>query len=257
MPKHKRSALNLAATLSMFLLGSALLLISALYVSSFLAIIGAAFIFWGSLLLYITPIKHVPLSMLTAVAEAGASNIERILTEYNLTEKGVYLPPKNLQNIEYSLIFVPRTPKTQLPTPEKSDAGLFTKEKNGVLITPPGLVLSTLFEEELGASFTTIDINRLQNVLPKLLVEEMSLAQSVKIQIQGNAISLEIAGSIFEEVCRQNDSLPKSHFQVGCILSSAIGCALAKVTGKPITIQNETRTQETNTTLIEYSILEE
>ena len=84
----------------------------------------------------------------------------------------------------------------------------------------------------------------------------MELAENAEIQIQGNTVTLEITGSILNEICRQTDSQPKTHKQVGCLLSSAIVCALAKATGKPITIQNETRNQETKTTHIEYEILE-
>jgi hydroxymethylpyrimidine/phosphomethylpyrimidine kinase len=76
------------------------------------------------------------------------------------------------------------------------------------------------------------------------------------MQIQGKTVTLEITSSILDEICRQTDSQPRTHKQVGCLLSSAIACALAKASGKPVTIQNETRNQETKTTQIEYQILE-
>jgi hypothetical protein len=228
---------------------------SAFYASSFLAILGVALTFWGAILLYITPTKHVPLDLLNAAAEANATNIERILTEYNLTQKGIYLPPKNLQNSESSLVFIPETLKTPLPTPKESNEKQLTNEKTGAFVTPPGSALSRLFEEELGFSFTKTDLNQIQNKLPKLLVEDMELAENAEIQIQNNTVTLEITGSILDEICRQTDSQPKTHMQVGCLLSSAIACALAKATGKPVTIQKETRNQETKTTRIEYQIL--
>lgn len=84
----------------------------------------------------------------------------------------------------------------------------------------------------------------------------MELAESVEIQIQGNTVSVEVVGSVLDEVCRQTDSQPRTHRQVGCLLSSAIACTLAKATGKLVTIQNETRNQETETTHIEYQVFE-
>ena len=197
----------------------------------------------------------MPLTLLNASAKAAAANIERLITELNLTEKGVYLPPKNLKNIESSLIFIPETPKTPLPTPEETNEKLLKKQKTGVFITPPGSAFSSLFEEELGFSFTKTDFNQIQNKLPKLLVEDMELAESAEIQTQGNIVSFEITGSILDEICKETDSTPKTHMQVGCLLSSAIACTLAKSTGEPITIQNESRNQETKTTHIEYQIL--
>jgi hypothetical protein len=232
------------------IIGVALTVLSALNGSSFLAILGVAIIFWGAILLYVTPAKHVPLTLLNASAEAAAANIERLISELNLSERGVYLPPKNLKNIESSLVFIPETIKTPLPTPEE------TNEKTGAFFTPPGSALSRLFERELGFSFTKTDLKQIQNKLPKLLVEDLELAENAEIQIQGNTVTVEIIGSILDEICRQTDYQPKTHKQVGCLLSSAIACALAKATGKPVTIQNETRNQETKTTHIEYQIFE-
>ncbi len=84
----------------------------------------------------------------------------------------------------------------------------------------------------------------------------MELAESVEIQIQGNTVTVEVVGSVLDEICRQTDSQPRTHRQVGCLLSSAIACTLTKATGKLVTIQNETRNQETETTHIEYQIFE-
>ncbi len=240
----------------MLSLGSGIMAVSAFYASSFLALLGVILIFWGTILLYVTPSKHVPLTLLNASDEATSANIERLISELNLSEKGVYLPPKNLKNIESSLVFIPETLKTPLPTPEETNEKLFTNEKTGAFVAPPGFALSRLFERELGFSFTKTDLNQIQNKLPKLLVEELELAENAEIQIQSNAVTIEITGSILDEICQQTDSQPKTHMQVGCLMSSAIACALAKTTGKPVTIQNETRNQETKTTHIEYQIFE-
>jgi hypothetical protein len=105
-----RRILTRVATYALFLLGLSLIITSAIYASSFLAILGLAIIFWACILLYITPVKHVPLTLLQASADASTSNIERVITELNLTEKAVYLPPKNLKNINSSLIFIPISP---------------------------------------------------------------------------------------------------------------------------------------------------
>jgi hypothetical protein len=240
----------------MLLLGIGLVVVSAFYASSFLAILGVAIIFWGAILLYVTPSKHVPLTLLNASAEAASANIERLILELNLDERGVYLPPKNLKDINSSLVFIPETLKTTLPAPEETNEKQLTNEKTGAFVTPPGSALSRLFERELGFSFTKTNLVQVQFNLPKLLVEDLELAENAEIQIQGNTVTVEITGSILDEICRQTDSQPKTHKQVGCLLSSAIACALAKATGKPVTIQNEARNQETKTTRIEYQILE-
>lgn len=108
--QRPRRILFRIATYAMLVLGVALLLVSAFYASSFLSIVGLAILFWACILLYITPVKHVPLTLLQASADASMGNIERVITELNLTEKAIYLPPKNLKNIDSSLVFIPVPP---------------------------------------------------------------------------------------------------------------------------------------------------
>jgi hypothetical protein len=255
MPATRRTDFSLIIVVVMLAIGIEIVMISAFYSSSFLAILGVAIIIGGAIILYATPSKHVPLTLLNASAEAAAANIERIILDLNLSEKGIYLPPKNLKNTESNLIFIPESTNTPLPTPEVANKNSFANEKTGAFIIPPGSALSCLFEKELGLSFIKTDFKQIQSKLPKLLVEGLELAQSVEIQIQPTTITLEIVGSVLDEVCLQNDSYPKTHKQVGCLLSSAIACALAKSLGKPVIIQNETRSQKNNITHIEYKIL--
>ncbi len=238
------------------LLGSFFVAISALYTSSFLVILGITIFFWGAIFFYIAPSKLVPLPMLTASAEAASSNIERIILELELSEKGVYLPPKNLGNADFSLVFVPKTPIGPLPTAERITDKLIANNDSCVFITPPGAALSRLFEAELGFSFTKVDLAQAQNNLRKILVETLELAENVQFQVENSVVKVEVAGNVFDEVCQQTDFQPKTHMQIGCLLSSAIACILAKSTGKPIIINNEIRIQKTRTVFMEFQILE-
>lgn len=113
MIKTPRSSINQIVVFVLLTLGILFTVLSGFYISSFLTILGLALIFWGVILLYITPNKHVPLILLDASFDT--SNIERILTETGLTLKGIYLPPKNLKDIESSLVFFPKINKNQLP----------------------------------------------------------------------------------------------------------------------------------------------
>ena len=119
MPEPKRKNFSRIIIFTMLSLGVVIVATSAFYSSTYLALLGVAINFWGVILLYVTPSKHVPLTLLNASAEATSANIERLISELNLSEKGVYLPPKNLKNTESSLIFIPKTSKTPLPQTKK------------------------------------------------------------------------------------------------------------------------------------------
>ena len=251
-----RFSTRIVAT-SLLILGLIALASSAFYNSSILAFIGLGLTFWGALLFYITPTKYVKMELLNAVAPSTLANIEKILSSSKLNDKGIYLPPKYLRDFESSLVFIPSKNNKTLPKPEEIDEErLFSKNPDGLLLTPPGLALSKLFEKELGTSFTRTDINYIQNNLPKLLIEEMEIAENVEVEVKDDLITIEITNHIFNEICKETRKLQKTHEAIGCPLSSAIACALAKATGKPITIEKE-ESPDGKTTKIQYRILEE
>jgi len=92
----------------------------------------------------------------------------------------------------------------------------------------------------------------LQLNLPRLLVEKLELAESVQIQQQDSLITVEMVGSVLHSGSNKHDNQTRVHAQIGCLLTSAIACVLAKATGKPITILTETQIPKTRTTTIEY-----
>ena len=256
MAKIKISLLIRVATAILISLGIILTTTSAFYVSSFLAILGIALIFWGIILLYITPTKQVPLELVMAAAEPGTQNIQRIIEQYRLSQQAIYLPPKNLQNKESSLIFIPNKIQSPLPQPEENNQQLTNTAHNGVFITPPGLALSKLFEQQIGTSFTRTDLSQILEILPKLLIEEMEITEKVEIETNQNIIIISLTKNILKPTnLQENQASPNN--QIGNLLGSAIACALAKATGKPITIKQETFDNTTKITTLTYQIQEE
>jgi hypothetical protein len=236
-------------------IGIICIVLSALYPSSFLAILGASFIFFGVILVYVTPARQTSLAFITASSISNMDNIERTLTELAFNQKGIYLPPKCLKDPESSLIFIPQRFGQGLPEPSEEVTGLLNSNHDSMFLTPPGFALSKMFEERLGSSFTKIDIQIFQAKLSKILVEDFGIAENLEINAQGNRIIFELTGHIFEDECYETKKLPLTHNAVGCLLSSSLACALAKVTGKALVIENEV--SEEKTTKFIYQILEE
>lgn len=258
MQKNKKPNINRIVQFALITVGIVCVAFSAFYASSYLAILSVSFIFWGCILLYITPSKHVPVTFLTASTTSNMSNIERVLSELKFNEKGICLPPKKLQDPESSLIFIPKTPKQNLPQPEETKKKeLYSDKHDGLFLTPPGFALSKLFEQKLGGSFTKTDLSHLKKNLPKLLIDDMAIAENVQIQVQDNKVTFEITGNVFKEDCQETIKYPQTHNAIGSLLSSSLACALAKTTGKAIVIENEELSQDGKITKIEYQILEE
>jgi hypothetical protein len=237
-------------------LGLVSLLISTFSTSYELAFIGLGLTFWGALLLYLTPTKHVRLELLTASASSSLINIEKTLTNTQFHGKGIYLPPKRLKDYTSSLIFIPAQPGEPLPTPEGSETeNLHSNDPNGIFLTPPGLGLSKLFEKKLGKSFTETDLEDVQKDLPKLF-EKLEIAKNMYVHMEDNVVTVELGNHIFKGLCEETRKLEKTHETVGCPLSSAVACALAKASGKPVIIEKEMQNLD-GSTKIQYRLLEE
>ncbi|MDR0461571.1 MAG: hypothetical protein LBH62_09165 [Nitrososphaerota archaeon] len=213
---------------------------SAIFVSSFLAILGTSCIFWCGVLFFITPERHVPLPLINASTVAGTNNIERILTEENFNQKGIYLPPKCLKDSESSLVFVPKFSGQELPLPEEIEvSGLFNSKQN-LFLTPPGGALLRIFEKHIGYSFIKVDLSKLQSVLLKVMIEDMRLADDVVVTVGVDTVVFEVKNSIFVDDCqRSRAEFPCAHGVVSSLLSSCFACVLAKVTGRGIVVLDE------------------
>jgi hypothetical protein len=250
--------INKPIAVGMLTLGLVLLVSSVFYSSPIPAFVGLGLAFWGALLLYVTPTKQVRLELLNATLTPTLVNTEKMLTNLNLGGKGIYLPPKYLKDFESSLIFIPSKEGQALPKPEEIDAEkLYSKNPNGIFLTPQGAALSKLFEKELETSFTRTDLKYLQEKLPKLLIENMEIAESMEIKAENNTVTVEITEHVFSDIYKETEKLSKTHGTMGSPLSSAIACALAKATGKPVVIEKEEQNQDGKTTEIRYHLMEE
>ena len=202
----------------------------------------------------IVPAKYVKLELLTASSSLQA-NFEEMLNVTAVHGKGVYLPPKLLRDYQSSLVFIPAKEGEVLPTREEIERTKTPKTSTGLLLTPPGLALSRLFESKMGKSFTELSLDQLQKELPKLF-EELEITRTASISVEDDVVTVDVKNHVFKELCEENRKLQRTHEAVGCLFSSAIACALAKATGKPIIIQKEENTPE-QTTTIEYRMLED
>jgi uncharacterized membrane protein YkoI len=236
------------------------LALSVVYSSSILAFIGLGLMFWGAILAYIQTEEYVKGKLLEATAAAPLMTLNQLLNELNYEGKAIYLPPKYLRDQDESRAYIPKQKGGPFPTPEQiqeQENKLFIKSPNDLLITPPGAELARLFEKTLETSFIRIDLQHFQEVMPKLFVEDLEIAKNVEITAEGKKILVKIEDSNYQNLTKEIEKFPKLYKSLGCPLSSAMACALAKVTGKPITIEKQQINEENKTIEIEYRIIEE
>jgi hypothetical protein len=258
--RRRKTSLTKATGWTMLGLGAATLIGSILYVSQILAFIGLGLIFWGAILTYIQTEEYVRENLLDTTVLPSLATLNQIIQELDYRGKAIYLPPKYLRDPEANKAYIPKQKDEKLPTPEQiqqQDTKLFIENPQGILLTPPGAELTKLFEKTLETSFTRIDLQYLQQNMPKLFIENLEIAQNFEMQTEKNKVYVKMENFVYKNLTKETANLLNLYFSLGCPVSSAIACALAKATGKPIVIENQQTSEDGKNMEIEYRILEE
>jgi len=274
-PKPKLG-LTRIVSLTLFCAGVAALTVSILFSSSILAFIGLGLTFWGAILLYIRTEKYIEallgkttlpsLATLNQIIEElgfkgqapSLATLNQIIEELGFKGQAVYLPPKYLRDFESSKVFIAKQERTKLPTPkqiQKQEERMFLKDPEGILLTPPGADLTRLFEKTLDTSFTKVDLQYLEMDMPRLLVEDLEIAENVEIEAKKNRVYAKIVNSIYKNMQLEAERLPKVGISLSCPICSAIACAIAKASGRPVVIESDQTSEDGQTLTIEYHLL--
>ena len=246
---------------TLLVLGATFLTLSIIYSSAseaiISALIGLGLAFWGSVLLYITPSSFVRSTLLDSTAISSLATINKIIDELNYEGKGIYLPPTYLRGVKGGTVFIPTTKKITIPPiQEIAEDKVFLKNPGGICLTPLGLGLTNLYEQELGKDFAKTNLDYIQKNLPKVFIEGLQIAEDLEIESKGNKVKAKIKGSIYKDLCKQvEETSPGICSKIGCPLCSSIALAITRSTRRPLIIQEVKPTSNGDTVEAEFRLL--
>jgi hypothetical protein len=234
--------------ISLFLLGiGALSLIESIIVESpVIAFIGLSLTFWGVLFLFIKPVRFVRGTLLDFMALTPYSTVDRIIFDLNYKGKAFYIPPypkevylpDHLKGLKDMVVFISADVSKKMPPIEDLAKRRFLlQHPRGICVTPPGLGLLTLFEEEIGKDFSEIDIDELPMSLSELIIANFHLARDIKLEILPKKARLSVEKPLYGSLYKNREL--KSLRMLGDPLVSAVACAIAKSSGKIVMIERE------------------
>jgi len=245
-------------------IGALTLIGSVVYTSTVLAFIGLGLTFWGALFLFARPFKFVKSIVLGSSAISSYTTIDRIIQDLGYKGKPIYIPPypkeaylpEYLKGLKEMIVYIPAEDVIAIPTIEEMAKKQFLLQNpKGICIAPPGYGLINLFEKELKTEFTQVDIERLCNSLPTIIVNNLELAKEFEINQENNLFHAKIVGSVYKDLYSSEQGFKSIH-SIGCPLTSAIACALSKTTGKLVTIAKDAVSPDLQTIEIWYQTLE-
>ena len=223
--------------------GVAALIFSILKDSQILAFIGLGLTFWGALFLFIKPVRYVKGELLRSTSLSSYLTIDRIIKDLKFKGKSYYIPPypkdvylpEYLKGLKEMTVFISASRSSSIPSIEEMAKSKFLlKNPNGICISPPGLGLLIQFERELGTDLTKMDLDSFLEALPPLITENIHLAKQADIKRKNGELVLRISNSIYSDLYTKEKL--KSVYLLGCPLVSSIACAIAKSSGKVVTI---------------------
>ncbi|MEM3356852.1 MAG: hypothetical protein QW166_03385, partial [Candidatus Bathyarchaeia archaeon] len=202
-------------------------------------------------------------SLLDLTAISTYTTIDRIVKDLKYKGKSYYIPPypkevylpEYLKGLKETVVFISADTGGTPSIEELAKSKFFLKNPNGICVAPPGLGLLTLFEKELRRDISKLQLNELYENLPHIIAENLQLAKEVEMKVEDNQIHVRIFDSTYKNLYAAEESLKSIHF-LGCPLVSAIACAIAKTTGKMVTIQRDSISPDDQTIDVWYSVVE-
>jgi hypothetical protein len=236
---------------------------SVLSQSQVLAFIGLGLTFWGALFFLVRPLMYVRGGLLNTASTPFYSTVDRILNDLKYEGRGLYVPPyprraylpEHLKGLKETVVFISADSDSSPPPVGEMAIGKFmTKNPKGILLIPPGSGLMEQLERSTRTDFTKMSLEDLCASLPQLILENFQLAKEIDMKNENGQVHLKTTDSIYRILYL--DETLKSLKLLGCPLTSAVGCAIAKATGKPVLLQKISSSPDARTVEVSYRLAE-
>lgn len=233
--------------------------------SQVLAFIGLGLTLWGALFFLVRPVMYVRGSLLNTTSAPLYSTIDRILNDlkYEGSTRALYVPPypkraylpEHLKGLKETVVFISAGADSSPPPIEEMATGKFmTQNPKGILVVPPGSGLMDQLEKSARTDFTKTSLEDLCAILPPAILENFHLAKEIEMKIENGQVQSKTTDSIYKSLYQ--DETLKSLKLLGCPLTSAVACAIAKATGKTVSLQKIDTSPDAKTVEVSYSIVE-
>ena len=263
-PSKSKQTLSNTIGLVFLFSGALVLIASYLATSTVLAFIGLGLTFWGGLFLFARPVRFVKSIILDSTAISCYATIDRIIEDLNCNGRPIYVPPypkeaylpDYLRGLKEMIVYVPSQDVVAIPAIEEMAKKQFlVKSPEGICIPAPGYGLVSLIEKELKHELAQVDTDQLLNSLPAIVTRDLELAREFEIGKENDFVHIKVLDSVYQGLFSAELGLKSIH-SIGCPLTSAVACALAKTTTKLVTIVKDAVSPDLRSIEVWYKTLE-
>lgn len=162
--------------------------------------LGAIGLFGAVLTYYLTPERFVAADVGERVYAALADNEADVVADLGLTDERVYVPTDDADGVR---LFVPQHEEYTVPDADALDRPFVVTDgdERGLSVRPTGAALFEEFERSLAGPLAD-EPEPLAEQLADGVVEQFELADTVRVDSEGDRVSAGVAGSVYGPVDR-------------------------------------------------------
>ncbi len=223
--------------------GGASLITSYFHDSLILTVIGLGLTFWGALFLYITHVRTVPEDIISAMPISMIKALDKLLAELGYNGRCNFIYPRSLGGLTKGYIFL----SAENSVPDNNELMreiVFHNNPKGILLPAPSHSMVDLYEKILDLNFALADMKYLAQNLPKLLVEDLKLADQMSMTHNGNSVRVNIVGRSLAALCDNITRNTVNGERLGCPICSSLALVFAKTSGRPVLIKSSKASTE-------------
>lgn len=209
--------------------GSVLLLLAFFTRYIVFEVVSIVALLLGIIYAFIGAESYVRADVARRVASSSLLPLQQLLEKFDYGEKAVYLPP--LDGAKAGRVLLPAAPGT---VQKLVETGQLEMTDKGVMISSTGEVLFEAIEEEF-SDLQAIELDYFLEWLPRVLVDGLGLAVRAEAVRKQDEITARLWSATLGQWHRQ-PWVGKVCEQIGCPINGAIALALAKTTGRAVSI---------------------
>jgi len=206
---------------------------------------GLASFLIGIMIIYLPESGTIPASVASDSSLPSLLNIEKLLEDLDLDERGIYIPTSGLGVSPKVFVPLAQTPTTKRPSLglAQSRRIFVTVGKNpedrGVLLDAPGSQILSSLERTLRVDFANEGSENLENRLDSGF-RALGIGNVPHLELEESSVRIEIGLiSLVELEMKLRELAPRLVAQIGTPTASAAAAAVSKATRRYVTFKSE------------------
>ncbi len=233
---------NIVISVILLALGAIALILSYVFSLTVVTFIGLGLVLFGVIAFNVLPSRYIPEEFTYTLFLSSLKSISGLVGEKLDEGKAIFFHSKRQNGPSQGFIFISSEGSLRIPTEEQiiKSSSCFCSDPKGIYLKAPSQGFVDILEEEAGKDFATIDLAHMQQIVQKLLVEDLKLVEEALIEdndAEGNVIFAKIVGASCARLCEAVAEKTCLGNQFGCPICASLALIISKVTKRPVMIK--------------------